>query len=102
VTTTTEVTSQADMLEQPNLVVAAEDVAIFRPDYVAVAGTTNDLVTLAATVRNQGLVDAGNVEVEFVVMTNQGWQVLGRQPLGMVAAGQSAVAELTVDAASAA
>lgn len=102
VTPTTAVTSQADLLAQPNLVVAAEDVAIFRPDYVAVAAATNDLVTFAATVHNRGLVDAGNVEVEFVVMTNQGWQVLGRQPLGLVAAGQSATAELTVDAASAA
>ncbi len=83
-------------LDQPNLVIINEDVNIFRADYVAVAAADTNLVTITARLHNNGMVAAGNVVVQFVAMTGQGWQVIGEQQLGLVEAGAEASAEIAV------
>jgi subtilase family serine protease len=84
-------------LDQPNLVITNEDVNIFQADYVAVAAVDTNLVTITARLHNRGMVGAGNVVVQFVAMTGQGWQVIGEQQLGLVEAGAEASAEIAVD-----
>jgi uncharacterized repeat protein (TIGR01451 family) len=83
------------VFDQPNLTLS-EEVAIFRPDYVAVAGEGSSLMAIAATVQNNGPIDAGNVAVQFVAMTNSGWTVIGEQAVGLVAAGASSRAEIAL------
>lgn len=103
VTTTADAvtaTSETE-LDLPNLAIAAEDLVIFRPDYVAVASAT-DFVTIAATVRNTGRVDVGGVAVQFVVMTNRGWEALGQQEVPYLAAGEEGTVEIVVPATQAA
>jgi uncharacterized repeat protein (TIGR01451 family) len=89
-------TTSAPLLEQPNLTVTPADVALYRPDYVAVAADVGDLVTIAATVHNTGVADAGNVTVQFVAMTSGGWTVIADQPVGLIAAGATGLAELSL------
>ncbi len=89
-------------LDLPNLSVAAEDLVIFRADYVAVAAAdATGFVTIAATIRNIGAVDVGGVAVQFVVMTPRGWEVLGEQQVGYLPAGENATVEMAVAAARA-
>jgi subtilase family serine protease len=89
------VTPTTSTLDTPNLVVMTDDLAVFTPDYVVTAAEVPAQLTIQATVRNLGGVDAFNVPVQFVAMGASGWEVLGEvQMIDWLSAGGSTPVEV--------
>jgi uncharacterized repeat protein (TIGR01451 family) len=100
---TTPVTPTTSTLDQPNLVVLADEMAVFTPDYVVTAADGGPLgaaqITIQVTVRNLGGVEARNVPVQFMAMGAGGWEVLGEvQMIDWLPAGASTPVEMAYDA----
>jgi subtilase family serine protease len=84
-------------LDQPNLVVLDEEIAVYSPDYVA-SENGGDQVTIEVTVLNTGVRDAHNIGVQFLMMTNRGWEQLGdKQMIEHIAPGSGVTTTVDYD-----
>ncbi len=94
--------------DRPNLVVLADNINVFAPDYISDPSASGPLtidggiaggaVTIEVPIFNTGPRDANNVVVQFVAMTNEGWDLVGsEQTIASIASGDSVTTQVTYD-----